>query len=75
MTRKIYLLHKNLKKEDLVKDFPLPNLVSIYIGAINSFFILHSQMRQQLEIEPFSEEEIDRHADTVIELIFSSILK
>jgi len=74
MTKKIYLLHKNLKKENLVKDLPLPNLVSIYIGAINSFFILHNQMRQQFNIDVFSEEEIDRHADTVIEIIFSSIL-
>jgi len=29
MTKKIYLLHKNLKKENLVKDLPLPNLVKL----------------------------------------------
>jgi len=73
-TKKVYLLHKNLKKEGLVKDFPLPNLVSIYIGALNSFFILHLQMRTQFDIDVFSESEIDQHADTVIEIIFNSIL-
>jgi len=74
-TKKVYLLHKNLKKADLVKDFPLPNLISIYIGALNSFFILHHQMSQQFNIDVFSDEQIDQHADTVIEIIFNSILK
>jgi len=74
-TKKVYLLHKTLKKEGLVKDFPLPNLVSIYMGAMNTFFVLHNQMQAQFDIDVYDEDQIDQHADVVIEIIFSSILK
>ena len=75
LTKRVYLMHKNLTQQDLVKDLPLANLVSVYIGACNSFFILHHQMKQQFNISAFDEEEIDRHADVVVEILFSSILR
>ena len=74
-TRKVYLLHKSLAKEGLVKDLPLANLMSIYVGITNSFFILHHQMIKQFGIDVFDEAAIDQHADTVIEIMYSSILK
>jgi len=74
-TKKVYMLHKNLKSAGLAKDFPLSNLVALYTGSLNSFFILHHQMRQQFDIDVFSEEQINQYADTVIEVFFNSFLK
>jgi len=72
--KRVYLLHKNLKKEGLVKDLPLPNLVSIYIGAMNTIFVLHNQIQAQFGVDAFDDDQIDKHSDVVIDIMFNGML-
>jgi len=72
-TRKVNLWHKSLSKDDLIKNIPEPNMMSIWIGSCVSHFLLHNHMQLSLNENVFSEENIEKHADTVIDVIFSGI--
>ena len=56
-----------------IKPIPLPNLVSIIIGAATTFFSHAYKMELLYGIDPTSKEEIEKHADVVNELIFSNL--
>jgi len=71
--KKVHLLHKSLKKDNLIKDLLEPNMLSIYIGSCISHFLLHNHMQLAFNQDVFSEKNIDKHADTVIDVIFSGI--
>ncbi len=53
------------------RGFPVANLSSIIIGAANVFFIHAFQMEKMYGVNPFKKEEIEKHADIVIELLFA----
>ena len=65
---------KNTTEENGMLNFegiPIANLSSIIIGAANTFFIHSFQMEEMYKVQPFDPKEIERHADIVIDLIFS----
>lgn len=49
---------------------PLPNFVTILIGATNIFFVNAFQMKQLYGIDPFEPAQIEAHADLVVQLLF-----
>ena len=65
---------KNTTEENEMLNFegiPIANLSSIIIGAANTFFIHSFQMEEMYKVQSFDPKEIERHADIVIDLIFS----
>ena len=53
------------------KGYPIANISSIIIGAANVFFIHAFQMKKMYATNPFEKEEIEKHADIVIDLLFA----
>lgn len=53
------------------KGYPIANISSIIIGAANVFFIHAFQMKKMYDTNPFEKEEIEKHADIVIDLLFA----
>ena len=51
--------------------YPIANISSLLIGAANVFFIHAFQMEKMYGVNPFEKEEIEKHADIVIELLFA----
>jgi len=51
--------------------YSVANLSSIIIGASNVFFIHSFQMKEMYGVDPFAKEEIEKHADIVIDLLFA----
>ncbi len=49
-------------------QYPLANLASIMIGAVNIFFSHAYQIEKMYGINPFDKKEIEKHADIVIDL-------
>jgi len=54
---------------------PIANYFSLNIGIIWTFFIMDKINKKLYNVDVFQKEEIERHADMVIELIYSSITK
>lgn len=72
----IFLDHqKDQIKQGLVHEIPLHHLNAIFLGACNTFFLLHRQMKDQFGINAFDEKEIDKHADMVIKIFYEGVLK
>lgn len=64
----------NTTETDGLREFEgysTPSLFSIIIGAANVFFIHAFQMEKMYGINPFDKAEIEKHADTVIDLVFA----
>ncbi len=57
-------------EQALVMTVPLPNFVTILIGATNIFFVNQIQMKKQYGVDPFDLAQIEAHADIVVELLF-----
>lgn len=53
------------------RGYPIANISSIIIGAANVFFIHAFQIKKMYATNPFEKEEIEKHADIVIELLFA----
>ncbi len=56
-----------------VNGIPVANISSIIMGAANTFFIHSYQVEKMHGVNPFTEMEIKKHAEIVIELIFNSL--
>lgn len=56
---------------ELLKQVPVANLTTIAIGAANTFFMHAFQMKEQYGIDPFQKEEIEKHADIVLDVFFA----
>lgn len=65
----------NEKGEVEIEGYPLPNFESLMIGCANVFFIHAYQMEKMYGKDPFKKEEIEKHADIVIELLFAKFDK
>ncbi|MDG2449710.1 MAG: TetR family transcriptional regulator [Saprospiraceae bacterium] len=53
------------------RGIPSANISSIIIGASNVFFIHAFQMKKMYNTDPFEKDEIEKHADIVIDILFS----
>ena len=53
--------------------FPIANMLSITVGAANVFFIHNYHLEKMYGVNPFDKEEIVKHADIVIEMLFQNI--
>ncbi len=72
----IFLDHQTDQiKQGLVDKIPLHNLTTIFLGACNTFFLLHHQMKDQFGIDAFDEKAIDQHADMVIKIFYDGCSK
>jgi len=63
-------INPTTNKEEFKGD-PVANLSSIIIGAANAFFLNAFQMKKMYNTNPFEKEEIEKHADIVIEILFA----
>ena len=57
--------------EDSYMGYPQANLSSIIIGATNSFFVHAYQMSEMFGVDAFAKEEVERHADIIVEILFA----
>ena len=53
------------------RGIPSANISSIIIGASNVFFIHAFQMKKMYNTDPFEKDEIEKHADIVLDILFS----
>lgn len=58
-------------QEKEFQGYPIANLASITIGAVNMFFVHAFQMEQMYGVNPFEKAEIEKHADIVIDLLYA----
>jgi AcrR family transcriptional regulator len=63
-----------LQTAGLIKKIPMANFTSITVGAANVFFTQGYQMQKLYGVDVFEEEEVNRHAEAVIELFLNGIL-
>ena len=61
-------------KKGASKPIPHANWISIILGACTNFFIMKDQIRIEYGIDVFDKEQIEQHADLVIEILYSGII-
>lgn len=66
-------LIREQEKNKLKKISPA-NLALIFIGAANMFFLYDNFLQDKYSINPFEEDQIEKHADAVIEVVFNGII-
>ena len=69
-----WFLRENKKINDKqlkFKGHPVANMTAILLGAANTFFIHAFQMEYMYGVNPFDKAEIEKHADIVIDLIYT----
>ncbi|MGB0839132.1 MAG: TetR/AcrR family transcriptional regulator [Chitinophagales bacterium] len=54
----------------ITKTIPIPNLMITLISSANAFFLHAYQVEEMYGINPFDQEEIERHADIINDLFF-----
>ena len=64
-----------LDGEATFMGYPLANLSSIIIGATNSYFVHAFQMSEVFDVDVFDKEEVERHADIIIDILFAKFEK
>ncbi len=73
----IYVNFENVLKEEQekghIKKIAPANLSSFLIGAITTLFSRSYQMKKMYGIDAFNEEEIEKHADYMNDLLFNGI--
>lgn len=64
--------NKKIKDKQLkFKGYPVANMSTILFGAANTFFIHAFQVEHLYGTNPFDKTEIEKHADIVIDLIYT----
>lgn len=61
--------------ESTFMGYPLANLSSIIIGATNSYFVHAFQMSEVFDVDVFAKEEVEKHADIIIDILFARFEK
>ncbi len=61
------------KEKGTIKNIPEANLTSFIIGSITTLFSRSFQMKKLYGIDSFDEEEVERHATVINELIFHGL--
>ena len=54
-------------------SYPYAHIVGIVYGAASIFFNISYQMQEQFGVDPFTDENIERHADVVNKLLFRGL--
>lgn len=56
-------------------NMPIHNYLSYHLGILNYFFITENINKKLYGVDVFNKEEVERHADFAIELIYGSIFQ
>lgn len=62
------------KAKGRIKDIPNANLTSFIIGSITTLFSRSFQMNKMYQVDPFSKEQTDLHAEYINDLIFHGLI-
>lgn len=60
-------------KKGVSMPIPPANWISIILGACTNFFMMKDQLRKQFGIDVFDKQQVEQHADLVIEILYSGI--
>ena len=69
----VWFSHKPITESKDLEEFkaiPVANFVSIMFGATSSFFVLAQTLEAEYGISPFTDENIEMHANIMNDLIF-----
>ena len=71
---KVDQLYQKEQDNGQIKKVPIPNLSFINLGAAQMFFVHRYFIQTKYGIDPFDKDQIEQHADTVVEVIFNGII-
>lgn len=75
LSNRFFQHHKKFVEQGLVEAIPIANLTTIFLGACNTFFTFHLNIKNQYKVNVFDEEEIDKHADIVIKMLYHGMFE
>jgi len=75
LSKRLEFSHNQQVEKGVIKDIPIANWISIILGACNTFFMMKHQIRHQYDKDVFDQKEIEQHADVVIDVLYSGIVK
>ncbi len=67
-------IRKEEQKKGRIKKVPNANMTSFVIGSITTLFSRSYQMQTLYGLDPFDDEEVERHAEIVNDLLFNGML-
>ena len=67
-------LFKAEREENRMKRISAHHQSSILLGMINNIYLSGLLYKKLYQVDPFDEEEIEKHADAVIDIFFNGIL-
>ncbi len=72
---KVDQLYLKEQENGKIKKVPIPNLSLITLGASQMFFVYRYFIQTKYGFDPFNKDEIEKHADTVVDVIFNGIIE
>lgn len=79
LLKPIYMFFESILKEEQrkgsIKCIPSANLTSFIIGSITTLFSRSYQMKKLYGIDAFSQEEVEKHADLMNDLIIAALVE
>lgn len=75
MSKRLEFSHNQQVENGVIKPIPIANWISIILGACNTFFMMKHQIRHQYDIDVFDDQQVEQHADVVVDVLFSGALK
>ncbi len=67
-------IRKEEQKKGRIKKVPNANMTSFVIGSITTLFSRSYQMQTLYGLDPFDDEEVERHAEIMNDLLFNGML-
>ncbi|NND33745.1 MAG: helix-turn-helix transcriptional regulator [Saprospiraceae bacterium] len=74
LSRRLEFSQNQQIEAGIIKPIPVANWLSIILGACNTFFMMKHQIRHQYNIDVFDPDEIERHADVVVDILYRGIV-
>ena len=56
-------------------NMPINNYIALIFGILSQFFFMDTMSKRLYDVDVYKQEEVDRHADLAVEIIFSSIFR
>lgn len=75
LSKRLEFSHNQQVEKGVIKPIPIANWISIILGACNTFFMMKHQIRHQYDIDVYDEDEIAQHADVVVDVLYSGVVK